>query len=74
MFFNKNKKKVNKELEEIQDDVKIKKALGANYVCLPVTSHNTDIIKDWCAQEGYKFEVDHMNEEGLIYYKISGWD
>ena len=74
MFFNKNKKKANKELEEIQDDVKIKKALGANYVCLPVTSHNTDLIKDWCAQEGYKFEVDHMNEEGLIYYKISGWD
>lgn len=73
MFFNKNKKKANKELEEIQDDVRVKKALGANYVCLPVTSHNTDLIKDWCAQEGYKFEVDHMTDD-TIYYKISGWD
>lgn len=74
MFFNKHKKNVNKELEDIQDDVKMKRALGANYVCLPVTSHNTDIIRNWCAREGYKFEVDHMNEEGMIYYKISGWD
>ena len=74
MFFNKHKKNVNKELEEIQDDVKMKQALGANYVCLSVTSHNTDIIRNWCAREGYKCEVDHMNEEGTIYYKISGWD
>ena len=74
MFFNKRKKNVNKELEEIQEDVKMKRALGANYICLPLNSHNTDLIKGWCEQEGYKCEVDHMNEEGTIYYKISGWD
>lgn len=73
MFFNKHKKNVNKELEEIQNNVKVKRALGANYVCLPITSHNTDIIKDWCAREGYKCEVDHMTDD-TIYYKISGWD
>jgi hypothetical protein len=73
MFFNKHKKNVNKELEEIQDDVKMKRALGANYVCLPITSHNTDLIRDWCAREGYKFEVDHMTDD-IFYYKISGWD
>ena len=73
MFFNKKKKNVNKELEDIQDDVKMKRALGANYVCLPITSHNTDLIKEWCAQEGYKCEVDHMTDD-ILYYKISGWD
>lgn len=73
MFFNKHKKNVNKELEDIQDDVKMKRALGANYVCLPITSHNTDLIRDWCAREGYKFEVDHMTDD-IFYYKISGWD
>lgn len=73
MFFKKHKKTINKELEEIQDNVKVKKALGANYVCLPVTSHNTDIIRNWCAREGYKFEVDHMTDD-MVYYKISGWD
>lgn len=73
MFFNKRKKNVNKELEDIQEDVRLSRALGSNYVCLPITSHNIDIIKNWCAQEGYKCEVDHMNEN-TIYYKISGWD
>lgn len=74
LFFKKRKNNVNKELESVQDDVRMKRALGVNYVCLPITSHNTDIIKDWCAREGYKCEVDHMNEEGTIYYRISGWD
>ena len=73
MFFNKRKKNVNKEVEEIQHDIMTKRALGANYVCLPITSHNTDIIKNWCAREGYKCEVDHMTDD-TIYYKISGWD
>ena len=73
MFFNKHKKKVNKEIEEIQDDVRIKKVLGAKYACLPITSHSIENVKDWCAREGYKFEVDHMTD-GVIYYKISGWN
>lgn len=73
MFFNKHKKNVNKELEGIQEDIKMKKALGENYVCLPITSRNTDLIRNWCAQEGYKFEVDHMTDN-IFYYKISGWD
>lgn len=71
MFFNKHKKKINKELKEIQDDVRINKTLGASYVCLPITSHNVDIIKNWCAQEGYKCEVDHINEEGIVF--LSYW-
>ena len=75
LFFKKRKeRKANRDLEELQDDIKIKRALGANYVCLPLNSHNTDLIKGWCEQEGYKFEVDHMNEEGMVFYKISGWD
>lgn len=74
MFFNKRKKNVNKELEDIQNDVKMRRALGETYVYLPITSRNTDLIKNWCAREGYKCEVDHMNEEGMIYYRISGWD
>lgn len=73
MFFGKHKKSVNKEVEDIQNDVKTKRALGASYVCLPITSHNTDIIRNWCAREGYRFEVDHMTDD-TIYYKISGWD
>ena len=73
MFFNKHKKKVNKEFEDIQEDVKMRRALGENYVCLPITSRNTDLIRNWCAREGYKFEVDHITDD-TFYYKISGWD
>lgn len=73
MLFNKHKKKVNKEFEDIQEDVKMKRALGETYVCLPITSRNTDLIRNWCAREGYKFEVDHITDD-TFYYKISGWD
>lgn len=75
MLWKKNKgKKVNKEFEEIQDSVKLKKALGDDCAYLPISARALEDIKEWCSREGFVCEVDHMDENGIIFYKIGGWN
>lgn len=73
MFWNK-KKKINQEFEDAKDMIRIKKSLGANCIYIPISAHITDNVKQWCAQENYQCEVDHIDEDGVMFYKIWGWE
>ena len=75
MFWKKHKeKKINKEYEDILDTIKIKKSLGTNAVYLPISDHIINEVKQWCSHEGYRCEVDHLDEDGNKFYKIWGWE
>lgn len=73
MFWNK-KKKINKEFEDIKDMVMIKRALGSNCVYMPISTHTLDKIKEWCTEQKYHCEVDHIDDDGTMFYKIWGWE
>ena len=74
LWWKKKKPKINPELVEVQESIRIASALGTMHICMPINTRNIDIIKDWCTQQGYKIEVDFINKDGAVFYKISGWD
>ena len=75
MFWKKHKeKKVNKEFEEIQDDVKLARALGTHHIYTSISTTVVPMMKNWCEQQGCKIEVDHIDENGKEVYKIWGWE
>lgn len=73
MFWNKKKsKKIDPEIEAIQEIIENKKN-STNFVCIGVSSQNVETVKVWCANQGYKMDVDHMTD-GTTYYKFYGWE
>lgn len=74
LWWKKKKPKINAELANVQESIRLASSLGTMHICMPINTRNIDIIKDWCAQQGYKIEVDFINGDGAVFYKISGWD
>lgn len=74
LWFKKHKEnKINMEFEDIKDEVRMNRSLGAMHIYLPIKSEVIELVRNWCAAEGYKMEVDHITDD-MVYYKISGWD
>ena len=54
LWWKKKKPKINAELANVQESIRLASSVGTMHICMPINTRNIDIIKDWCAQQGYK--------------------
>ena len=75
LFFKKHKEnKINKEFEDVMEEIKVARVLGTRHIYLPLSINAIPMVKNWCKEQNYKIEVDHIDENDKEIYKIWGWE